>query len=153
MRIVQILILLAALALPGSASLIVTTPVTAQSGNTLHVFGTITNNEAVPINLDNINVTTTIPGALPDYTSFFNNTPPSLNPGGNTGLVNLFDLLIPGNTAIGPYTASVFVSDNGSTYSYTGSLDINVTPEPATAGLTALALAALLASHRRRRSG
>src|SRR6266576_5741345 len=106
MKMKRLLLSIAALALlailPAAAqadpvSLTIAPPGSVAAGGTLSIFGTIANGGAPTVFLNGIDANLVSPPSVAfsfDLNPFFIFAPPSLAAGTNSGLVNLFDILV-----------------------------------------------------------
>ncbi|CEK15808.1 hypothetical protein CWRG_01279 [Chthonomonas calidirosea] len=78
----------------------------AGTSNLFTFIGTITNNGTSTVFLNADNFTFAATGWTLDDTDFFNNAPPSLNPGDTTGLIALFTATNPQSAPAGNYVGT-----------------------------------------------
>jgi hypothetical protein len=124
----------------------------ALAGSTISVFGTIFNNDPnlsdAPIYLNADTLTFNMPGSsVAD--NFFANVPLFLNPGANSGSIDLFDLTL--GSQSGSFPGSYVLlggmdggADTAQDVLANASFTVTSTPEPAPAALAALALVFVL---------
>ena len=125
-------------------------------GQMLDFTGTLTNNTGATLFINSDSFTFAINGALDD-SPFLLNAPLSINAGVTSADFEIFDVIIPGGQALGPYTGSFTVlgGTDGSQQNNLGSASftVEVTPEPASYLLISCAVALLLAYRGLRSTG